>query len=116
MNFTKPMIDLVQEIRRRVPSVHKPSIKLANPELLNELIPIYKESSDAVLQALLKELFFKAGDEWLAKLEAGDISDEKLVTKIYRGQVQLVSAKDASSKVASVAEKPRKVYRGRVVA
>jgi hypothetical protein len=115
MNFTKPMIDLVQEIRRRVESEHKPSIKLANPELLNELIPIYQASGDAVLKALMKELFFKAGDDWLAKLEAGELSNDKYVTKIYRGQVQLVPVKGDADKVQAT-PKAQKVYRGRVVA
>lgn len=116
MNYTKPMIDLVQEIRRRVPSEHKPDIKLANPELLSELIPIYKKSSDAVLQALLKDLFNKAGEDWLKKLEAGESSNDQYVTKIYRGQVQLIPAAGKPEPQGVESEKPKKVYRGRVVA
>ncbi|MFC3149972.1 hypothetical protein ACFOEK_02940 [Litoribrevibacter euphylliae] len=116
MNYTKPMIDLVQEIRRRVPSEHKPDVKLANPELLSELIPIYQKSSDAVLQALLKDLFSKAGGDWMKKLEAGESTDDKYVTKIYRGQVQLIPAANKTESQSVDSDRPKKVYRGRVVA
>ncbi|GAA3940727.1 hypothetical protein [Litoribacillus peritrichatus] len=115
MNYDKSMIDLIQEIRRRADSEDKPGIKLANPELFNELIPIYQGSDDAILKALTKELFHKAGEGWSQKLEAGEISEDKYVTKVYRGRVQLVSAKlDESTEV--VRDKPKKMYRGRVVA
>jgi len=116
MNFTKPMIDLVQEIRRRVPSEHKPEVKLANPELLYLLIPIYQQSSDAILKALLKELFHMAGDGWSAKLELNEVTKEKLVTKIYRGQVQLAPARSGQTSDKQETERPKKVYRGQVVA
>ena len=115
MIFTKPMIDLVQEIRKRVPSEHKSSIKLSDPNLLNVLIPIHRSCSDAILQALLKDLFFKAGEDWLDKLEAGEIQKEKYVTRVYRGQVQLVPVSKETSEKASV-KTSRKVYRGQVIA
>ena len=68
MNFTKQMIDLVKEIRRRASSEAKPGIKLANPELLEELIPVYQLSTDTVTKALIKELFFVAGEDWPQRL------------------------------------------------
>jgi len=116
MNYTKPMIDLVQEIRRRVPSEHKADVKLANPDLLSELIPIYQQSTDAVLQALLKDLFNKAGEGWREKLDVGNVPDERYITKIYRGQVQLIPASTQVTEEADKKSKPKKVYRGQVIA
>ena len=129
MNFSKSMIDLVREIRRRAPSEHKPGIKLANPELLSELLPWYQSSTDAIVKALIKELFTQAGDEWSQKLyllehgeepaESGKTSDgvihkdgKRYVTKVYRGQTQLV---EVATESTAPAEAPVRMYRGQVV-
>ena len=45
------MIELVYEIRRRVPSELKPGVKLANPELFDELRDFYFKRADAVAKA-----------------------------------------------------------------
>ena len=117
MNFNKPMIDLVREIRRRAPSDFKPGIKLANPELLSELIPWFHSTKDAVVKALVKELFSLAGDEWIEKLDQppstpeGD-SEEKYITKVYRGQTQLVEVPAEKSSAEAATER---IYRGQVV-
>ncbi len=124
VNFNKPMIDLVREIRRRVPAQAKPGIKLANPELLDELLPVYRSSSDTVTRTLIKELYSLAGDEWSQRLTAPDTDPQgatgdaqpgdgkRYVTQVYRGQTRLVEV--------APAEQPepvetKRVYRGQVV-
>lgn len=122
MNFNKQMIDLVREIRRRVPSDDKPGIKLANPELLNELIPVFQLSTDTVTKTLIKELFHVAGGEWPDRLvnksfdvdEGEDENGEpkkKYITKTYRGQTELVEVKPVME------DKPQiqRIYRGQLV-
>lgn len=118
MNFNKQMIDLVREIRRRAPSEYKPGIKLANPELLTEMIPWFHASKDAVTKALIKELFEQAEGDWSEKLldnkidEPSGPSGKVYVTKVYRGQVQLV---EVASDDGGEPGAPKRMYRGQIV-
>jgi len=119
MQYTKAMVDLIQEARRKAPSEHKPSIKLANPDVLAELAKLHIVSTDHVFKAIVKEIFHLAGDPWperLAQLEQSQ--DDEYVTRVYRGKTTLVKKATAphatESKEASV-EKPKRIYRGRVV-
>ncbi len=129
VNFNKQMIDLVREIRKRAPADEKPGIKLANPELFVELIPWYQKTNDAIVKALVKELFIQAGDGWPARLEPQEaaeapaakassspggtveIDGKRYVTKVYRGQTQLVEVPTASEEAPS----KQRIYRGQVV-
>ncbi|MGH1374457.1 MAG: hypothetical protein ACRBBW_20640 [Cellvibrionaceae bacterium] len=120
MNFTKSMIDLVREIRRKAPSEEKPSIKLANPDLFTDLVPWYHSTKDAVVKALIKELFNHAGGHWLGLLEKDTMTRNteteaegvQYVTKVYRGQTQLVEIRNQD---ATTSKASQKVYRGQVV-
>ena len=122
MIFNRAMIDLVREIHRHAPSEAKPSIKLSNPDMLYELIPVYEDSNDTILKTLIKELFALAGDHWPQALEkpatsATQAKPARMTTKVYRGQIQLVEAPvsatdDESSQKPSP---PKRVYRGQVV-
>ncbi|MDO3386756.1 hypothetical protein QWI17_12995 [Gilvimarinus sp. SDUM040013] len=115
MQYSKPMIDIILELRRRVPSNLKPGIKLANPDVLNELIAHYPASSDNVSRALIKELLMMAGDDWLIRLEKPVQSEgPKPQVKVYRGQVRLEEAKPAPNPTAQSPKKTR-VYRGQVI-
>lgn len=122
MQYTKPMIELVFEIRRRVPADLKPSVKLANPELLDELVAHHRRSKDVICQTLIKELLQLAGDPWDHALsdarheaEAADAAGRpRQVTKVYRGQVTLEEAPPAKDPDTP---KPRtkKMYRGQEI-
>ncbi|HSC69451.1 MAG TPA: hypothetical protein VLC79_17285 [Cellvibrio sp.] len=96
MQYTRPMIDLVYEIRRRVDAEMKPSVKMANPEMLRELADYHHHTKDTVTKTLIKELLFLAGAEWTALLEPdGDraaTGHPKQLVKVYRGQTILVDA------------------------
>lgn len=118
MNYSKAMIDLISEARRRASSEDKPSIKLANPEVLFELNKIYHNSSDTVLKAIIKETFHLAGEGWPDKLieQTVDENEDKgprYVTKVYRGQTQLVEVATSASVTKGGS---KKIYRGQVVA
>lgn len=76
MIFTRPMIDLAKEVRRRAPSELKPSIKMANPDMFDILIELYRDSKDAVFKALVKELITQAGEPWKSAL-LNDIAPKK---------------------------------------
>lgn len=112
MRFTKAMIDLAKEIRRRVPSDQKPSVKMANPELFDELITIFESSSDAVLRALIKELFELAGDPWPSVLTRTTDAHQQSV-RTYRGQQEFIDKPAELPKEKP--RKPKRIYRGQVV-
>jgi hypothetical protein len=118
MNYSKAMIDLISESRRRASSEDKPNIKLANPDVLTELKKIYHSSNDTVLKAIIKETFHLAGGHWpetLVENMADDdtVKESRFITKVYRGQTKLieVAPEDGIKK-----KKTARIYRGQVVA
>lgn len=113
MNFSKEMIDLVREIRRRVPSNIKPSIKLANPDIFDEIRDCYKVSNDSILKALTRELFSMAGPE-VSLTQESKLSSGQFISKIYRGQTSLSPKPTEANTPVNV--KPKRIYRGQVVA
>jgi len=113
MNFTKSMIDLAKEIRRRADSKDKPSVKMANPDLFVELKKIYKNTNDAVMKALIKEICQLAGEPWSSYLS--DSTDHKQApTKTYRGQSSSIDIPDQKKDKNKTAVS-KKIYRGQVV-
>ncbi len=137
MNYTKPMIELVYEIRRQVPSELKPGVKLANPELFDELKSYYHDKAKTITKALIRELFHLADKETQLLKVAEEVpvgpKQHSAMTKMYRGVVSLqektpsnVQKKGNSASVSGVeAEevkkettpaKPKRVYRGQVIA
>jgi hypothetical protein len=121
MQFTKAMIELVYEIRRFAPSDMKPAIKLANPELFSELRTYYHDDANTVCRALIKELFFQAGDPWASRLMDPNNQTTEQTLRVYRGQLQIEDRpiKVSENELASEAEikKPssKRIYRGQLV-
>lgn len=113
MQFTKPMIELVYEIRRFGPSELKPDIKLANPELFNVLHEHYHHGANAVNKALIKELFHLAGSPWPERLAAADASKPTQTVRVYRGQVQVEDKPVERAKTEE--SRKKRVYRGQVI-
>ncbi|AJQ92341.1 hypothetical protein [Gynuella sunshinyii] len=112
MLYSKPMIELVYEIRRRVPSHLKPDIKLANPDLLDELLLYYQKDADTIVKALIKELMQLAGDPWTDLLTSQESSSDQYVTKTYRGALMLEPRKAGTEEKS---RSSRKMYRGQMV-
>lgn len=113
MQFTKPMIELVYEIRRFSPSELKPDVKLANPELFSVLNGYYHASANAVSKALIKELFHLAGSPWPERLESQTAKTPQTL-RVYRGQTQLEDKPPREDHKANDNRKKR-VYRGQTV-
>lgn len=118
MQYTKAMIDLLKEVRRRAPAEEKPAIKLANPEVMNEVQRLYFKSKDAVLKAIVKELFDLAGSPWDQALripaQAEESVREGYILKSYRGVTQLLERAEQAHQ-ASPEHSKKKVYRGQVI-
>ncbi|WP_041521649.1 hypothetical protein [Gilvimarinus agarilyticus] len=116
MHYSKPMIDIVMEVRRRLPSDLKPSVKLANPELLSELAQHYPVSRDTITRTLIKELMQLAGESWPERLSTPAKTDSpKTQTKVYRGQVSLEQRSEKPTAPEPETKRPLRVYRGQVV-
>lgn len=113
MQYTKPMIELVYEIRRFGPSELKPDIKLANPELFNVLQDYYHQSANAVSKALIKELFHLAGEPWPTRLSTAQNAKTSQTVRVYRGQVQLEDKAPTAEKSAE--HRKKRVYRGQII-
>lgn len=120
MQYTKPMIDLVYEIRRRVDSDMKPSVKMANPDMLKELANYHHRTNDTITKTLIKELLFMAGDQWRQLLEPVMAEAPKTpeipkqVVKVYRGQTILADApRPQTEHIPNAA--PTRMYRGHPV-
>jgi len=134
MQYTKPMIDLVYEIRRRVEADIKPSVKMANPGMLKELADYHHQAKDTITKTLIKELLSLAGGQWYQLLEpvkvepvktemAKAVEIPKQVVKVYRGQTILVDARHSAKANAALhnellvtdiplPSKPVRMYRG----
>lgn len=115
MQYTKPMIELVYEIRKIVPSDMKPGVKLANPDLFSELIDHYYSGAKTVTKALIKELLTLAGENWLHALNEQQKVVEKHHTKMYRGIVSL-EEKTPDKKSDDASFQKKRIYRGQVIA
>lgn len=123
MQYTRPMIELIYEIRRRVRVDLKPSIKMANPELMQELVDYYPTTTDTVARTLIRELLSLSGEPWSQSLEASTKSGYKRqVNKLYRGQIRLEEAppqrKEEASPERKTETQPRRstrIYRGQTV-
>lgn len=107
------MIDLVFAIRRLAPSDLKPSIKLANPELFDELQKLYHRGTDTISSTLIKELFLLAGDDWFRSL-VSNTETTRQKTSVYRGQAMFESVA-APKTTKSKQQSKKKIYRGREV-
>ena len=112
MQLDRSMVELIQEIRRRATTQDKPEIKMANPDIFSKLIPIYKGSDDTILKALTRELFRKAGGEWSVKLEEDEMPIEQSKARDYRDPTQIMSTKNTEV----TQRKPKRIYRGQIVA
>jgi len=128
MQYSRAMIDLIMEIRRRIDSEMKPSIKLANPEVLRELAEYFPTAKDTILKTLIKELLTLAGDDWRALLYPPAPELPKQSVKVYRGQTMLVDKPmeaESDEKMTGLQStliikevppaKPQRMYRGRPV-
>ena len=113
MTFTKAMIDLAKEIRRRAPTEEKPSLKMANPHLFEELAKLFHRTQDAVMKALIKEICQLAGEPWHSILEQHSKTEDHSI-RTYRGQTQLTPKVSAQSP-SNAQPKAKRIYRGQVV-
>lgn len=79
---------------------------------MNSAISIYRSVDDVVVNALIKEMYFKAGPEWVGQLDEAIIEKKNLTLKVYRGSSELA---EVAPEQGSKAKKKLKMYRGHPV-
>ena len=114
-NLTKDMIDLMQQLRKRLRSEFNAELKLSQPDIIDVILKLVEESKDQKTQLLFADLEDMMGVELrsIAKKEEEFTEEVEYQTRVYRGQTIKV-AKPASK--AANSHSSTRIYRGQVVA
>ena len=121
MQYTKPMIDQVFQIRKTVPDHLRAQIKLANPQLLDILADLYRNLHDKLLREHIKKLMSMAGPSWLSQLENPESTPRPPQNQqVYRGQVRQQqdtpkAETDTPNKPTTTVKEKTVIYRGQVI-
>lgn len=124
MQYNKAMIDLVNRLRRAAPPEEVHRVKLANPELMRDLIAIAGRGDD-LFRSLVAQLCELAGPPWPSRFHGEEETPaekpKKKRSMFYRGQEMPESAaegtpqKSDSSGSKEKSKKIKRVYRGQVI-
>ncbi|MGV6818130.1 MAG: hypothetical protein ACWA44_12775 [Thiotrichales bacterium] len=120
MQHTKSTIDLVNRLRRSAPKAYAHKVKLANEQLLEDLIGM-KDDADDLFLDLLAQLCEYAGSPWPERLKGEvarpDSSDSRRAM-FYRGQRREdgeAPATEQNNLAGKRKTKIKRVYRGQVI-
>lgn len=122
MQYNKAMIDLVNRLRRSAPDREAHKVRLANEDLLTDLIAM-KSHGDDLFLGLLAQLCERAGSPWPERFRGERHTEAEPPKKrrgmFYRGQ-QVASSQtpaeaDKDKNVKPAARKIKRVYRGQVI-
>lgn len=109
-NLTKDMIDIMQQLRKRLRSEFGVEIKLSQPNVVQTILDLVKKSHDQRSQLLFADLEDMMGIELMGRPSE---QEEGVTTKrMYRGQ----PIPDSPRAGDSVDHRPKRIYRGQVVA
>lgn len=67
-NIDRAMVSLFFEIKRNMPLDQREGMKISSPNIAQQLIGIYEESSNNALKQLIHDFMVRAGDSWAKKL------------------------------------------------
>ena len=67
-NIDRAMVNLFFEIKRNMPFDQRQAMKISSPNITQQLIGIYEESSNNSLKHLIQDFMVRAGDGWAKKL------------------------------------------------
>lgn len=70
LEIDRPMASLFFEIKRNMPYEEREHMKIASPDIANDLIKIYHTSEDPELKTLIENFMGRAGSKWEQQLEA----------------------------------------------
>lgn len=108
-NLSKEMIDVMQQLRKRLRSEFNADIKLSQPDVIHEILKLVNKSKDQKTQLLFADLEDLMGIELRMPDQEVEAPTIKTSTRVYRGQVieDIQPAVQASTTA--------RVYRGHAV-
>jgi hypothetical protein len=69
MSIDRPMVQLFFQIKRLMPTESQQNMKIASPDIAEQLIDIYVASKNASIRTLIELFMERAGNPWTAKLK-----------------------------------------------
>jgi hypothetical protein len=117
-NLSKEMIDLLQQLRKRLRSEFNAELKLSQADIIDALLLLVEKSRDQKTQLLFADLEDMMGLE-LRKINK---PEESLVisasTKMYRGHKinDPIKLDSSGKKLPRVITTSTRIYRGQIVA
>ena len=107
-NLSKDMIDILQQLRKRVRSEFGTELKLSQPDIVQCILECVEKSHDQRTQLLFADLEDMMGLELMNRpSEPVEVSPAK---RMYRGQPI------ADAPLHAADGRPKRIYRGQVVA
>lgn len=110
-NLSKDMIDIMQQLRKRLRSEFGVELKLSQPDIVQIILEFVKKSHDQRTQLLFADLEDMMGLELLSR-SSSEINEKASGKRVYRGQVM----PDPVVSSSSHDDRPKRIYRGQVVA
>jgi len=107
MEVDRYMANLFFEIKRNLPPAQKSSMKIADSDLGERMVDLYKSTNNDSIKVLIKSFLEHAGEEWSKKIE--------LKPKRYRGAEQNTEESKQSVEAEPSGKQARKkvrYYRG----
>lgn len=113
LELDKASYDLIRELRRSLPDDEKSKIRLADPELLQELVALHQRCKDSGRQGLIEQILTQAGASLPEKVQPP--ASKKTVKGMYRGQPVLVESRNPAPPGAKPTVRAKRIYRGQVI-
>ena len=109
-NLSKDMIDIMQQLRKRLRSEFGVELKLSQPDIVQSIMSHVSKSHDQRTQLLFADLEDMMGVELMGRSE--EKVDTPTTKRMYRGQ----PIEDTPVSAGIVDNRPKRIYRGQVVA
>jgi len=110
-NLTKDMIDIMQQLRKRLRSEFGVEIKLSQPNVVQTILELVSKSHDQRTQLLFADLEDMMGVELMPRSTA-EPEESTSPKRMYRGQ----PIPDEPTRSGGDDNRPKRIYRGQVVA
>ncbi|EAT12755.1 hypothetical protein HF888_13250 [Bermanella marisrubri] len=116
-NLSKEMIDLMQQLRKRIRSEFGVDLRLSQPDVVERLLELVNKSHDQKTLLLFADLEDMMGISFehptQEKQESSD-QHETIIRRVYRGQV--IEERPARNESQAKSASGKRIYRGQVVA
>ena len=122
-NLSKDMIDLMQQLRKRLRSEFGVDVKLSQPDVIQQLLVLVDKSHDQRTLLLFADLEHMMGvtlehaHEEASNAEPLSEEHQTIIRRVYRGQVieERVARKEPQLS-ANTSQIKKRIYRGQEVA